>query len=359
MNFLSLIPTPDTIPAPAWLFQVLDVFTFTIHILFINIVIGGSLIIFFSRLNRKEAPPTESLHGAIASKIPTTFALGITFGVAPLLFIQVIYGHLIYTSSVLMAVYWILIIPFLILAYYGAYIHIKNYTKARILSIISIAITSILVLYIAFIFVNNMTLMVQPEKWTAYFNNRSGTILNLTDAILLPRYLHFITASVAVASIFMALPWYMRQKKNVSGAEKKVKSALRIFAIATCVQVVIGFWFLLAIPSEFILAFMGKNLVYTIFLFMGIVLAIGSIISAFMGKFLPTVIHLLATIVVMVITRANLRTLYMQDYFNLNQLTLKPQYDVMALFFAVFIVGLIIVGYMLKIAYKANERRVA
>ena len=110
MNPSQLIPSPDTIPAQSWLFFVLGLFTFTLHILVVNVALGGSMITLFSRLKSWSNLET-SLHGAIASKIPILFALGINLGVAPLLFLQVIYGHLFYSSSVLMAVYWILIIP--------------------------------------------------------------------------------------------------------------------------------------------------------------------------------------------------------------------------------------------------------
>ena len=108
MDFTNLIPTAEAIPAPAWLFLGLDVLLFILHILLINVLLGGSLITVFSRLKRKDDLPGHRLHGVLADKIPTTFALGVNMGVAPLLFIQVIYGHLFYSSSVLMAVYWIL-----------------------------------------------------------------------------------------------------------------------------------------------------------------------------------------------------------------------------------------------------------
>ena len=164
MNPTQLIPIPDTIPAPPWLFFILGLLTFTLHILVINVALGGSLITLLSRL-KANANLETSLHGGIAAKIPVTFALGINLGVAPLLFLQVIYGHLFYASSVLLAVYWILVIPLLIVAYYGSYIHIRKYDKASGLSKISLLITSLILLYIGFTFVNNMSLMAQPEKW--------------------------------------------------------------------------------------------------------------------------------------------------------------------------------------------------
>lgn len=94
MDPLSLIPRPDTIPAPSWLFLVLGILTFALHILVINVVLGGSLITLFTRFGNANASLEDSLHGGVASKIPISFALGINLGVAPLLFLQVIYGHL-------------------------------------------------------------------------------------------------------------------------------------------------------------------------------------------------------------------------------------------------------------------------
>jgi hypothetical protein len=223
------------------------------------------------------------------------------------------------------------------------------------LSQITISITSMMVLYIAFIFVNNMTLMAQPEKWNAYFASRSGTILNWGDPTLLPRYLHFVTAAVAVAGLFLSLIWWMRSKKNTPDAENKVKFGLKIFGIATAIQIIIGFWFLMAIPSDFILQFMGQNLFYTIILFTGILFGIGAMILAFLNKFVPTLIHLFATIILMVITRVNLRSLYLDDVFQLNSLKLSQQYDVLILFLLIFIIGLVVVGYMLKISFSVKE----
>ncbi len=357
MDPTKLIPVPDTIPAPAWFFYLLDVVTFLLHILVINVILGGSLLIFFSRLRNPNENLDDSFSGAIARKIPTGFALGVNLGVAPLLFIQVIYGHLIYSSSVLMAVFWILVIPLLILAYYSAYIFVRKYETSPTLSLVSIAITSLILLYIGFTYVNNLTLMVQPEKWGAYFNNSRGTILNVSDPTFIPRYLHFVIASIAIAGLFASLIWSFREKKKVAGAAKNIRAGLKIFAIATCIQVVIGLWFLIALPRDLMLAFMGKNLLYTIILMVGISLGIGSIVMAFMGKLIPTLVHLIATMVVMVINRVNLRSLYLDDVFKLESLELNPQYRVLTLFLVIFVAGLVIVGYMLKLALAANERR--
>jgi hypothetical protein len=357
MDPSTLVPTPESIPAPSWLFMGLDILTFSIHILFINLVVGGTFLLLYQALSGKTAITGAGILDGLASKIPTGFALGINFGVAPLLFLQVIYGHLFYSSSVLMAVFWILIIPLLILAYYGAYIHSRKSSTSPLLARIALFTTGLIVLYVSFMFVNNMTLMAQPEKWIAYFQNRGGTILNLNEPTLIPRYLHFLAASVAVAGLFMAVVWWFHDRKKTKGAQDKVKKALKIFGIATAVQIIIGFWFLLALPQNFILQFMGQNIFYTVILFAGLLIAIGALLSAFLGKLLPTLVHLVVLILIMAITRANLRTLYLEDIFSPGSLTVTPQYGVMVLFFAIFAIGLVTVGYMLKISFS-TERRV-
>ncbi len=355
MDQLGLIPSPDTIPAPAWLFLGLDILTFIVHILVINVVLGGSLILLF----RKTESDDQGLYGSLVNKIPTSVALGVNFGVAPLLFLQVIYGHLFYASSVLMATFWILVIPFLILAYYGAYVHAKKYISSALVAKSAIFITSIFLLYIGFMFVNNNTMMVQPDNWSNYFANRDGTILNLSDPTIWPRYLHFVTASVAIAGLFISILWSFRSRISLPGSDEKVKTGLRIFGIATIVQVLIGLWFLIALPSDFILQFMGRNIVYSLILLLGFLSAIGAIVTAFVNKLRPTVIMLIVTVLMMVITRHNLRSLYLSDVFSLDSLVLTPQYGVMSLFFIVLIVGLVMVGYMIKAALDAKEGRVA
>ena len=359
MEPAGLIPTPETIPAPWGLLEFLGVFTLIIHLLFINIVLGSSLLSLFTRLRKPGLTLDTSVPGALARKITTFLALAITFGVAPLLFVQVLYGHFFYTSSVLMGVYWIMVIPLLLIAYYGAYIHARKFDSARGLSLFFLSLSSLILLVIAFIYENNISMMTQPEKWLEYFGNRDGTILNLGDPVLWPRYLHFITASVAVGGIFSALIWSFRMRRGAENGEDHVKSGLKLFSVATMIQVVIGFWFLLALPKVIMMKFMGQNMLYTVMLVLGIVLALAAIISSTMGRLAATAILLVSTVAVMVILRTFLRTSYLESYFRVESLELVPQYDVLFLFLAVFVIGLAVVGYMLKLASNAASGKEA
>jgi cytochrome c len=87
-------PLPDPLPAPAWLWQVLLVFTFVLHIVPMNLVMGGSFLAAWS-ISRRNEPHTE-LARQLVRMLPPAQALTITLGVAPLLFLQVLYGQLFF-----------------------------------------------------------------------------------------------------------------------------------------------------------------------------------------------------------------------------------------------------------------------
>jgi hypothetical protein len=351
MNPGPIIPVPDTIPAPAWLFHVLDVALFTIHILLINIVFGGSLISFASRL-RSGGTPTP-LSEPLKNKLPVFIALAVNVGIAPLLFLQVIYGHLFYTSSVLMARFWIMIIPCVILGYYALYIHSRSAKKA--LATTAIGIMSGVALYVAFMFVNNMVMMIQPAKWTVYFTDRTGVNLSIGDPTLVPRYLHFLTASIAVAALFSAAVWSRRAKRGIPESGDHVRRGLFIFGTATVIQIAIGLWFLVSLRQEIMLEFMGRDILRSIILAVGFLCALGSVGSAFMGSYPATVSLAGTTILAMILTRDHLRTLYLKDVFSTDSLQIHSQYPVLALFLLILVIGLAVVAWMLRAGFAGSR----
>ena len=143
--------------------------TFLLHIIPMNFVLGGSVIAFLGRY-KGQADATSyprRMAALIAGWMPVTVAATITFGVAPLLFIQVLYGRLLYTSSILMGWFWWLVIPILIIAYYTSYFlafrENDNWKRLRLLA----AFSSALFLVIGLIYTINMSLMLRPERFSS------------------------------------------------------------------------------------------------------------------------------------------------------------------------------------------------
>jgi hypothetical protein len=355
MNPTNLIPVPDTIPAPPWLFNFLDVALFFVHIVLVNIVVGTVLIALFSRFAR---PGVWSRVTDVASKrLPLYLPFAITLGIAPLLFVQVVYGHFFYTSSVLMASYWITVIPVLILGYYGIYFFAHHTESRSAFSSPALVLSTLCFLYIGFVYVNNFTLMLQPERWVSYFQNRSGTVLNLHDPTLLPRYFHFLIASTAVGGLFMAGLWDWRSWRESEDYSDDARRGLRVFGVATMAQLFVGLWFLISLPAPVMNFLLGGDALKTTLLGFAVLSALGAITTAFSGKVRPTVIQALVTILLMVITRYNVRTLYLEPYFSVSQLKLSPQYGVLALFLLVLLAGIASILYMVRISFSSQSRR--
>ena len=148
MNPSSLIPTPDSIPVHWGWLHFFFILTFVLHLLFMNAMLGTGIIALFKSF--KGTKEDLSIAKEIGLKLPYTIAFTINMGVAPLLFIQVLYGNFIYTSSILMGWYWLLIIGILIIAYYSAYLYDFKFDDLDSARSIFIAVSVILMLLIAF-----------------------------------------------------------------------------------------------------------------------------------------------------------------------------------------------------------------
>jgi hypothetical protein len=352
MDPTNLVPSPDSIPAAAWIFEALDVLLFALHILVVDIVVGGVLLTIYYYVSQRGKPALEPPD---SDRLPTATAIAVNLGVAPLLFLQVLYGHFFYTSSVLMATFWLLVIPLLILGYYGLYIHRRKLSGSPLLAKTFLVVSALALLYIGFMFVNNITLMYQPAKWVGYFENRSGTILNLGDPTLIPRYLHFVVAAVAVAGLFRAVVARYRENRKGTDETATKRAGLRIFAFGSMAQALVGFVFLATLPGDFILKFLGGDLFSTTVFLIGVGLAFAAIAAALRNKLDATLYLLGGVILAMVVNRANLRAMYLDPYFSHDALEVDPQYGVFAVFLAVLVVGVGAVAYMLRMVMSKKE----
>ncbi|MGB6853512.1 MAG: hypothetical protein WBG49_13090, partial [Thermoanaerobaculia bacterium] len=92
---------PFPIPGPAWLFHVLLVFTFFLHALFMNLTLGGTLIAAFAQVvsGGKGNDYRAILAGRLMAVNSIGISLTITTGIAPLLFVQVLYQQYFYTAT--------------------------------------------------------------------------------------------------------------------------------------------------------------------------------------------------------------------------------------------------------------------
>ncbi len=342
----TIIPSPDTIPVHWFWFQALLVITFVLHLILMNLMLGGSLLVTWDNVIKRRKPVGQN-------NLPILVALTINLGVPPLLFVQVLYGHLFYSSSIIMAVPWILVIPILILAYYGSYVYCKNIERAPAWSKAGIIVSSLFLLYVGFMMVNNATLSVNPSSWGIQIERPGGLNLNLGETSLWPRYFHFVLAALSVSALGYAI--YARyvvkedeEKNNI------IKLNLKRFAWLTIIQFAVGIWFLLSNPREAWMTFMGGSIIATVLFSLSLLMTISMVITAFRFKLNVTLIHLVVLIVIMVIMREYLRAAWLNNVFSPSSLETTGRISSFIAFLLVFLIGIYFLYYMYRLATNKN-----
>ncbi len=252
---MQTIPIPHVdplpLPGPVWLFTALLLVVFTLHVSAMNSALGGGIWTLWNYLRGRHSshPYSRRLAAELAAMLPVFLAFTVTLGVAALLFVQVLFGNFLYASSILIGALWLAVIPLVMLAYYGFYYFSYTAEKGKGISGCVLAISLCLLLGIAFIFVNNMTLMQSPERWLSMYRaHPNGWNLNFGDHSLVPRYLHMVNGAIAVFSAILAYLGMRKMKADAEYGRWIVQRAAVVFAACTGLQFLLGMWLLLAIP---------------------------------------------------------------------------------------------------------------
>jgi hypothetical protein len=321
-----VIPLADPLPlpAPVGLMWALLQLTFLLHLVAMNVVLGGSILALHWRFSRRAegAPHRAALLAFFARALPVAVAATVTLGVAPLLFVQVLYGRLFFTSSILMAWFWLAVVPLVILAYYGAYLlaSLGEAPGGRGRGVAGLV--ALLFAAVAFLQVSNATRALRPETFLgAYRADGRGLTLNLGDPTFWPRTLHVLVGAVAVAALGAALYGVLRRAREPQLAAWAIRRGTTVFGVATAANVFVGMLFLLAQPKSTLIRLVGGDAWAMALLALGIVLGIaaaGLALLALGAKRTVCVTWaqvglLAATLVVMVLLRDQVRQIALRD----------------------------------------------
>ena len=160
----GMIPTldPNPLPAPYWVFKLLLLVTFFLHILAMNFMLGGAVLALAAKWGSRQHG--DRMFFDLGKKLPFLFPATITLGIAPLLFVQVLYGQFFYTSSIIIAWPWLLVLIFLTVAYYSVY-YVSFHSEERPGRAGNVMLLSVILIFlIGFIYSNNLTLSQTPSR---------------------------------------------------------------------------------------------------------------------------------------------------------------------------------------------------
>jgi hypothetical protein len=155
---------PFGFPAPTARYLALYVVTLAVHVIFMNYVLAGTAYVLVQTLRRTG---TQSVIAAtLRDWMPFALSGAITAGVAPLLFVQVLYPVPFYTANLLLAPGWMLILPALVTAFYLAYLIKSRMGASRPrLTVAATLVSTLAYLFVAFSWTENHLLSLSREAW--------------------------------------------------------------------------------------------------------------------------------------------------------------------------------------------------
>lgn len=211
---LAEVPVPRDLPLPLpveeWQLRLWLVLLFLLHIFFVNLMVGGSLLTFVLEIAGLWQPRYDRLARAIAETVTVNKSLAVVLGIGPLLMINLLYTSQFYAANALTGHAWTLLIPLITAAFLLTYLH--KYTwdrwtgprKSRHLVVGGVA--TLLFLGIPLIFLTNINLMLFPGQWSEV----AGFFSSLRIGNVFPRYFHFMSASLAMIGLFLC-GWFGRR----------------------------------------------------------------------------------------------------------------------------------------------------
>jgi hypothetical protein len=335
----SLVPTPDPtpLPGPPWLFETLWVLTFFLHLVMVNVTLGGALLAAFCTGGGRGQAAARRLLVSVNS---WTISGAITLGIAPLLFIQVMLGRFFYSATILLGWVWLGLLLLLTVGYYLNYLAKRRLARGESATAL-LGVEAACFLAVAAIQVTVSLLHMQPGRWEAVAAHLTAA---LADPTWVPRFMHFVLAALATAGALVA--WVgVRPGREPGERDAMARLGIRVALIATALQVVDGLALVVLLPRDVLLGLMKGGAVAMIPLTVGIVLALGLLVTLAMVQLpleQPRLVRhaselLLGAMVVMVVTRHQVRSLYLTSARAGEELAVSPQWGV----FAVFLVTLL------------------
>lgn len=361
----SLFPAVDPIPlpAPVWLFKALHLLTLSLHFVAVGLLLGGLALGLYWHLSGGRAEESRRAAArSLTELLPTVMAYVINLGIPPLLFTQVLYGRAFYTSSVLIGAYWISVIFLLIASYYGLYATAKRAERGQGWGLVASS-SLFLALAVGFIYSSNLTLMLRPEVWNRLYEASPGGLqLGGGDPTVLPRWIFMVAGGLPAAGALVLL--LARFPKWAGAAEVFRRHGSLALAGGLLLQAAAGVLVFAAQPDGVTAALRG-HAVYGLFPWIWLATAALAAALALLGRSgrgaapawgaaLAVFLNIAATVV----ARDGLRDLTLARLgFDVWQSPVVTNWSVVLIFLGLFVAGLGVIGWMLKLAATAAPSR--
>jgi hypothetical protein len=369
----SLLIAPQSslgLPAPYWFMGLLKVMGFTLHTVPMNLWFAGILVAMLARW--KGSQQASHWSARFMRQMPLIVALGVNFGIVPLLFLQAGYYRVFYPATILTAWPWLAIIGLLLVAYYGVYIYVGGLREDSPQSYIRKAsgwVSAIIFMGIGFLFANGMSLMTNVAAWPKLWESTQvagaalGTVVNLNDATLIPRWLMMFGLALTTTAAYVTVDAGLFARHQAgSYREWTATFSFKLYSLGLVWFALAGSWYVFGTWIQPVKeAMLQPPLIY---LTAVTALSPGTVwLLLFLGsrRGRPTAawavaLAQLGMLALNALSRQIVQNLELAPYYNPAAEPLNIQWVPMLIFLAVFAVGLGTVGWIFHKVYQVESR---
>jgi len=353
----DLIPSYDMLglPAPAWLVQVLMAFTLALHWLLIGGVVGGSVVVLVNAIRARKESDLAELNRTVVPFFPFLLSMAMTVGVAPLLFVQVLYGQFFYTANILLGFWWLGLLGVVLALFALLWTGWRRAKAGRRVGLVIPAVALILLALGTKILASNATLMQSPEVWEAVRAHGMNRFYG-GDATFIPRVLFALAGFVAAGGMVMAVLSRLAPLYGREADPRGVSAGFGVALPALIAQLAFGIWLVIALPAAQRTAVLagGFEAVCFYIAVLAFLAAVPLVILARKAEAafriaLPLVVYF-AGLFSLAAARDMARRAALDPVYKLADVPVHPEWSSF-LFFLVFFLGAIgIIAWLLKLA---------
>jgi hypothetical protein len=234
---------PFGFPWPTAMYLTFFIVTAVIYMIFMQYVLAGAIVLvagcLLSEVRKRVAVRPDGLlrsssglgliESVLRDWLPAILGLAITTGIAPLLFLQILYKERFYTANLLLFNCFMLLLPALIVAYYMLYL-LKSHALAGRGVALRALVTSVACacfFYTTWAWTENHVLSLHQEVWRDHYASNRWLYRNPE---IWPRLGFWITSSFTVLAL--ALAWQLHWGRRLHDATDLNRASRRLRALA-------------------------------------------------------------------------------------------------------------------------------
>jgi hypothetical protein len=335
------LPNYEFLSAPLWLITTLHLLTLSLHLVAMNFLFGGVIVVVHGVLRGGAQQPALARSTQL---LPTAMAATVTLGVAPLLFLQLVYPRQAYAAAIVSGWFWLLIVAAVIVVYTAIYVAAAGSEKVGTIHLPALLVALVGLLYASIAYSSIFAMAERPDLiHQLYAKVQSGLVWNPETGDYLLRWLHMVLGAVTVGGFCVAA-------LNRDDAEM-YQAGKSFFVFGMGLGALVGLTYLVLL-APYLVTLMHTPAIWA--LTAAIVFALGAL-HFFFAKNLPVSgAMLFLSLFGMVYVRHSVRLVKLAGQFDPGSWRVAPQWGPFLLFLVCFVAALATMTYMLQLFFARD-----